>query len=619
MKKVYKKIILTITLGVTALLVNAQINPTPHILYNSDYSFTGFANGTITTFPAGMGGQRFSSDPTASTVTVARFAAILYDNASSVANYTHRNEISNGVSMSGNLNKGMGALCVALNTTLCDSVEVSFVNRQIRDQNTVSYACKLQYRVGTTGNFADVLDGGETPVVYTTLVSGMTPSQAFNNIMLPEDAWNQSVVQLRWIYYQVSGPNSTSFLRDRIAVDDISITKSTHLPRIINEQCGFTMVSGKDTIWSDSLPSTGNVYDFWIQGGNIDYVYTGRTRSYFFMTGIPASAGGVQYNTPYQVRVRVNSGAWGDVCTINTPAAIPATKVVTASCNSTVAAVNSTFLVDFVPFATGYEYHVTGTGVDAVYTRSSSTSFALSYITGYGANGPQPGRTYAVEVRAIIAGTDKNLTYGTPCNITVSSVVPDVRIRDLECNIVLTTWGKAMRTTTLPYAVNYDIQLSDMSNNVLATITDTDGIFYFTDLKAIASPALTNSTTYQLQVRARTQDLLGSYSTICTVTTPATGARMRNTSADDEIITTENTSAASQTIVYPNPSKGNFTIKTDLEGMKNMRITNINGQEVANATFEGTDFLIKDELPTGIYILHLNNTTSSEVIKLVRE
>lgn len=507
------KILLLVVVSVS--LSNAQ---TAAYLLAGNYQFSGFSSGTTTTYPTytTVGsystsiGTGISYTPTTTTTTLT-----LYANTTSISANTTRNEILNGISLAGDGAKMQSAYIVNINTSKVDSVTISFTCSQLTNVANYANSLRLQYRTDLTSNFQDVIIGGQT-VTYSSGLATTNGAQTFSNLLLPSNLWNLPFVQLRWIYYR-SGGNAMSIpnQRDRIRLDDINIHGK---PKLSMLMCGGTMVHGRDTLWSDSIPSNENIYDYWIKGGKVDYIVTGRMRPYFFMTGIPASAGGIQYNTPYEVKVRVNGGNWGNLCIINTPPTIPATKIADVSCNTNVATISNIFLCDWVPFATGYEYHVTGTGVDATYIRSSSTSFALSYVSpGLGANGPQPGRTYAIEVRAIIAGTDKNPTYGSSCNITVDPVVQMVKIRDTECNISITTWGKAFRTTTLLYAVNYDIQLTDMSDNPIATITDTDGLFYFNSLKAVASPALTNSTQYKLRVRAHTQDLVGDYGPACTV------------------------------------------------------------------------------------------------------
>lgn len=75
----------------------------------------------------------------------------------------------------------------------------------------------LQYRVGTSGNFIDV--GNTTTFSTTGLVDG-TLSSLYTEV-LPAAANNQSVVQVRWIYWESAGSAGS---RDRAGIDEINIT-----------------------------------------------------------------------------------------------------------------------------------------------------------------------------------------------------------------------------------------------------------------------------------------------------------------------------------------------------------------------------------------------------------
>ena len=76
----------------------------------------------------------------------------------------------------------------------------------------------LQYRVGTSGTFTNIAS-----TTYTTSNTGDKAAQTFSNISLPSACEDQSVVQIRWIYYESA---SQSGGRDAVALDEITVSSS---------------------------------------------------------------------------------------------------------------------------------------------------------------------------------------------------------------------------------------------------------------------------------------------------------------------------------------------------------------------------------------------------------
>ena len=124
----------------------------------------------------------------------------------------------------------VGDATVALNTTNCENVSVSWLGRMLSsfnysDSASISrfYGIACQYRIGTTGAFTNVPGNylfkcNSDSVTYKILGTVDTLSA-----LLPDTCNNQAVVELRWIYHQlaqnVGGP------RPALGFDDINITR----------------------------------------------------------------------------------------------------------------------------------------------------------------------------------------------------------------------------------------------------------------------------------------------------------------------------------------------------------------------------------------------------------
>jgi len=191
--------------------------------YTQDFSsFTG----SSTTYPAGIQGWRLSGSPSSSYNT-----SEAEDNVSLQPgdNGTRNPGVYDMNGKIGMLNTGSGSgirfICLAINTTGFSNIQVSYTaatQRQRLGQRTG--AIGLQYRIGTSGNFTNILgtEYQNNPNRDNTSGTGSLNPQTIS-VTLPAACDNQSVVQLRWAYREVSGTGS----RPSFSIDDISITGSS--------------------------------------------------------------------------------------------------------------------------------------------------------------------------------------------------------------------------------------------------------------------------------------------------------------------------------------------------------------------------------------------------------
>lgn len=216
----------TARLGLAAALVMAlsaatgwgQSNPTAHDLALSSFTFTGFANSATTTYPTSMQGWTFGSTEASSATTGPASAdRVLVANTDTITTASIRNEGTSGISLLSSGTVGLGAICVSVNSTGRTNLQVTWTAADMVSTSTRVMGVKLQYRVGTSGSFTDVASS-----TYTSSASSAAAAQTFSNIALPEAAENQSVVQIRWLYYFASGSGA----RDRIRIDDITVASS---------------------------------------------------------------------------------------------------------------------------------------------------------------------------------------------------------------------------------------------------------------------------------------------------------------------------------------------------------------------------------------------------------
>ncbi|WP_160748047.1 S-layer family protein [Flavobacterium sp. Sd200] len=191
-----------------------QTNPTAQ---NLPYSFTALSTGTL---PAGMAAHRFGTSAGAipTTRTTANGTGDL-PNSQTNNSGSWKYEGNNGISMLASGSQSAGAVVVAIVTTGRTSVTVNWRAGTILQQASRDHSVALQYRVGTTATWTDV----GTTTTYTSAGKSDGDFSGTLTEVLPAAANNQAVVQVRWIYWESAGSSGS---RDRIAVDDISITSS---------------------------------------------------------------------------------------------------------------------------------------------------------------------------------------------------------------------------------------------------------------------------------------------------------------------------------------------------------------------------------------------------------
>ena len=116
--------------------------------------------------------------------------------------------------------RDLGGALVALDTRGADRVSLRWLGATLLANDRI-YAIRLQYRVGTTGSFVDVLDAAGNPVEYVRSDDG--DIQLMDPVDLPSDALEEEYVQVLWRYYHISGDSGP---RAQLRLDDIYIDRA---------------------------------------------------------------------------------------------------------------------------------------------------------------------------------------------------------------------------------------------------------------------------------------------------------------------------------------------------------------------------------------------------------
>ncbi|HRT05597.1 MAG TPA: hypothetical protein P5204_07860, partial [Kiritimatiellia bacterium] len=149
--------------------------------------------------------------------------------------------------------RDLGGAVLALDTRGVSNAPVSWLGGTVLT-NVRVYAIRLQYRVGATNAFADVLDSGGQPVEYVRNAAN-GHEQTLGPVQLPAAALDQAYVQLLWRYYLVSGSSGS---RAQLRLDDVQV--DNHVAGFSGwQQNAFTPEELADSLISGPLAESGGI------------------------------------------------------------------------------------------------------------------------------------------------------------------------------------------------------------------------------------------------------------------------------------------------------------------------------------------------------------------------
>lgn len=248
-----KKIVLSFILCLKGVLLFAQTSPSPFDLSSGAYTFTQW-DSAVSINPAGSypAHMKFhtlgNQNPAENTVANGDWACS-YDLQTgcrvngkdtlgvafiNIGNSQTPNCMVNGTGTT----IYVGDATVALNTTNCENISVSWIGRMVSnftysDSTPISrfYAIACQYRIGTSGPFTNLPGNylfkcNSDSVTYKPVGTSDTLFA-----LLPDTCNNQPIVEIRWIYHQTA--QNSGGPRPALAIDDINITRDvvTNLPK----------------------------------------------------------------------------------------------------------------------------------------------------------------------------------------------------------------------------------------------------------------------------------------------------------------------------------------------------------------------------------------------------
>ena len=239
-----KKLHFLTALTVAVVNVNgfSQSDPAPFDLSTGNYSFTQWDSlAPAGTYPANMI-FHYINNPTDSTFDSTavgngdwdcaynrrsrnRMIGMMSGGVAFRATSSPQYDDCTGTNTAAATTRYVGAAVVGLNALNRMNIMVTWTGRtdSIGDGSPLPriFTLRLQYRIGTTGSFADVPGNIE----YVSATTG--DMQTIGPVTLPSSCDNQPVVQLRWLYFQQAANDGGT--RPQMSLDDISVTSSVFI------------------------------------------------------------------------------------------------------------------------------------------------------------------------------------------------------------------------------------------------------------------------------------------------------------------------------------------------------------------------------------------------------
>jgi hypothetical protein len=249
--------------------------------------------------------------------------------------------------------------------------------------------------------------------------------------------------------------------------------------------------------------------------------------------------------------------------------------------------------------------------VKNVSTGVQTTTLVTAPNTTLNLSGLQPNTTYQVRIRTqcsqngtVVSQLSPIRSFTTLNNQGIQCLPPsNVSISNITATTAQINWTPAAG------AIQYNLRYRKLGTTTWVNTVISSGL-----ASSITVQGLSNSTTYEFQLRTKCNsnpDEFSPYSAVFTFVTPAQRI--------EEI-------EALRTLIYPNPTNNNINvvINTVSETQTTIRITDLLGRVLLNETEEllsGNNTITYNigEYAAGVYLVHVGNGNTQQVYKVVKE
>jgi len=213
-------------------------------------------------------------------------AATVIQAAGGVYGYVASGNAQMYVQSSGNSTNGVNQLALAINTMEIQNVTVSYKITMLFSQPR-SIGVVLQYRIGTSGGWTSI-DG--TSYYHNNMDRLNGAEDLYTDLILPANAGNQPVVQLRWAIWRGTETGTSA----GIGIDDISVSSTGNGIIVPNPKLfslNFVTSDKIHLVWEAPTFGDDSVLVFARQDSSVDYIPLLLGRNYTNSNANYSSAG----------------------------------------------------------------------------------------------------------------------------------------------------------------------------------------------------------------------------------------------------------------------------------------------------------------------------------------
>lgn len=348
------------------------------------------------------------------------------------------------------------------------------------------------------------------------------------------------------------------------------------------------------------------------QGGGlvVNYTSVGQT-PYITLGNVPGLEYGKTYDVSVSHKVRIGANAtvgnyWSDYgtsCPIDIQATVPTTQLRTAFCNGGDYYLTQQIRADAVPGASQYRFRFDGGG--NTFIEPSNNYSVFLYNVGTAGNRMEYATVYSVDVDVFVNGAWSG--YGPVCTIGMESGPEATAVRTTYCGGTYAFPAANYILAESVYGADYYQWRATPQAGGSSQTDITSGVSLAMHITSIDFSA---GGDWDMEVRAFGGNVLGDYSSSCSITMNPTPIAPDGDEQADEIKSIHHSEMDLR--IFPNPNDGDeFRISMDglsENGKAEFFLRDLQGRLIESRTFvykEKTDFVWNTTaiLEAGVYLL----------------
>lgn len=376
----------------------------------------------------------------------------------------------------------------------------------------------------------------------------------------------------------------------------------------------LTLVPNLPSIASTSCNSTINLFHYDLINANnypnaTNYRFRIGTSTFESSTGSATLANILGQNITFNINYEISVAAfaenvWTDYgvsCTISTTNA-PLTEIQYLSCGSTIPNLGTNIYFKNGYNVEMYEYRLTRSSDNFIVGTFQSINRFVK-LTNF--NGVSSAVQYNLQARMQHNGIWGN--WSMPCHIFSPNNIT-TQLRPSYCNQPLANNFSPIYAKGVVGATEYEFRVTNTTTNQTGTIERQSSAFH---LGQVAGITVNSSTTYNVEVRVKINNIWGPYGTMCTVITPSLPNLLNNL---------ENLNLNNQIIVYPNPTDEYFTIKFPTPDLAIIYLLDMNGKEIyKKQLINSYETEIGHQLTAGVYMIKVEQNGENYSFKVIKK